>query len=30
MQAKDISEVIQLQSDFLRNQFGVATDNSRK
>ena len=26
MQAKDIGEVMQLQSDFLRNQFGVATD----
>jgi phasin len=30
MQAKDISEVMQLQSDFLRNQFGVATDQFKK
>jgi hypothetical protein len=26
MQAKDIGEVMQLQSDFMRNQFGVATE----
>jgi phasin len=26
MQAKDIGEVMQLQSDFLRSQFGVATE----
>ena len=25
MQAKDIAEVVQLQTDFLRQQFGVAT-----
>ena len=30
MQAKDIGEVMQLQSDFLRNQFGVATDQFKK
>jgi phasin len=30
MQAKDIGEVIQLQSDFLRNQFGVATEQFKK
>jgi len=30
MQAKDISEVMQLQSDFLRNQFGVATDQFKQ
>jgi phasin len=30
MQAKDISEVMQLQSDFLRNQFGVATEQFKK
>jgi phasin len=26
MQAKDVGEVMQLQTDFLRNQFGVATE----
>jgi phasin len=26
MQAKDIGEVMQLQTDFLRNQFGTATE----
>jgi phasin len=30
MQAKDISEVMQLQSDFLRNQFGVATEQLKQ
>jgi phasin len=30
MQAKDIGEVMQLQSDFLRNQFGVATEQFKK
>jgi hypothetical protein len=30
MQAKDIGEVMQLQSDFLRNQFGVATDQFKQ
>jgi phasin len=30
MQAQDISEVMQLQSDFLRNQFGVATEHFKK
>jgi phasin family protein len=30
MQAKDISEVMQLQSDFLRNQFGVATEQFKQ
>jgi phasin len=30
MQAKDIGEVMQLQSDFLRNQFGVATEQLKK
>jgi phasin len=30
MQAKDISEVMQLQSDFLRNQFGAATEQFKK
>lgn len=30
MQAKDIGEVMQLQTDFLRNQFGVATDQFKK
>jgi hypothetical protein len=29
-QTKDISEVMQLQSDFLRNQFGVATDQFKQ
>jgi hypothetical protein len=26
MQAKDINELMQLQSEFLRNQFGTATE----
>ena len=30
MQAKDIGEVMQLQTDFLRNQFGVATEQFKK
>src|ERR1700687_975004 len=30
MLAKDIGEVMQLQSDFLRNQFGVATEQFKK
>jgi phasin len=30
MQAKDIGEVMQLQSDFLRNQFGVATEQFKQ
>jgi hypothetical protein len=30
MQAKDISEVMQLQSDFLRNQFGIATEQLKE
>ena len=30
MLAKDIGEVMQLQSDFLRNQFGVATDQFKQ
>jgi len=30
MQAKDLSEVMQLQSDFLRNQFGVATEQFKE
>jgi phasin len=30
MQAKDIGEVMQLQSEFLRNQFGVATEQFKK
>src|SRR5712671_7368246 len=30
MQAKDIGEVMQLQSDFLRNQFGTATEQFKK
>ena len=29
MQAKDIGEVMQLQSEFLRNQFGVAINSSK-
>ena len=29
MQAKDINELMQLQSEFLRNQFGTAPNNSR-
>jgi hypothetical protein len=27
---KDIGEVMQLQSDFLRNQFGIATEDLKK
>lgn len=30
MQAKDISEVMHLQSDFLRSQFGVATEQFKQ
>jgi phasin len=30
MQAKDIGEVMKLQSEFLRNQFGVATDQFKQ
>jgi phasin len=30
MQAKDIGEVMQLQSDFLRNQFGVVTEQYKQ
>jgi phasin len=30
MNAKDISEVMQLQTEFLRNQFGIATEHSRQ
>ena len=30
MQAKDIGEVMLLQSDFLRNQFGIATEQLKK
>jgi phasin len=30
MLAKDIGEVMQLQSDFLRSQFGIATEQSKK
>ena len=30
MQAKDINEIMQIQSDFLRNQFGIATDQVKK
>ena len=30
MQAKDIGEVMRLQSDFLRNQFGIATEQLKK
>ena len=29
MNAKDINEVMQLQTEFLRNQFGVATEQSK-
>ena len=28
MNAKDINEVMQLQTEFLRNQFGIATEQS--
>ena len=30
MRAKDIGEVLQLQSDFLRNQFGIATEQLKE
>ena len=30
IQAKDINEIMQIQSEFLRNQFGVATDQFKK
>lgn len=30
MQAKDMAEIMQIQSEFLRNQFGVATEQFRK
>jgi hypothetical protein len=30
MLAKDIGEVMQLQSDFLRNQFGIATEQPKR
>jgi phasin len=30
MQAKDISEVTQLQAEFLRNQFGAATEQLKQ
>jgi phasin len=30
MLAKDIGEVMQLQSDFLRSQFGIATEQLKK
>ena len=30
MNAKDISEVMQLQTEFLRNQFGIATEQSKQ
>ena len=30
MNAKDIGEVMQLQTDFLRNQFGLATEQSNQ
>jgi len=30
MQAKDIAEVMQLQTEFLRSQFGVATDQFKQ
>ena len=30
LQAKDINEVMQLQSEFLRNQYGVATEQFKK
>jgi hypothetical protein len=28
--AKDINEVMQLQTEFLRNQFGIATEQSKQ
>jgi len=30
MEAKDINEIMQIQSDFLRNQFGIAMEQSKK
>jgi hypothetical protein len=30
MNAKDISEVMKLQTEFLRNQFGIAAEQSRQ
>lgn len=30
MQAKDIGEIMQLQTEFLRNQFGIATEQFKK
>src|SRR5260221_5199778 len=30
MMAKDIGEVLRLQSDFLRNQFGIATEQLKE
>jgi phasin len=30
MNAKDINEVMQLQTEFLRNQFGIATEHSKR
>jgi phasin len=30
MQAKDINEIMQLQTEFLRNQFGIATEQFKK
>jgi hypothetical protein len=30
MEAKDVGEVMQLQTDFLRNQFGIATEQFKK
>ena len=30
LQAKDINEVMQLQSEFLRNQYGAATEQFKK
>jgi hypothetical protein len=30
MNAKDINEVMQLQTDFLRTQFGIATEQSKQ
>jgi hypothetical protein len=30
MLAKDIGEVMQLQSEFLRSQFGIATEQLKK
>jgi phasin len=30
MQAKDMNEIMQIQSEFLRNQFGMATEQFKK